>query len=129
MSDAMTLDEVLASADSYKKASSNIAPLAADVRKLVDRAELRGEIKGVREASITFLHNLLATIEAMHNGSKPDTGQILNDTVIIFLASLKAELGDTYGSHCAASMIRNIALALSPQKQARVLAALEVEAK
>ncbi len=45
-------------------------------------------MRGVRKSSETFLHNLLITIEAIHNGSKNDTGQILDDGFEV------GELGD-----------------------------------
>ncbi len=113
MTQAMTLDEII----------GEKTPVPAEIRK----AELRGELRGVRKSSETFLHNLLITIEAIHNGSKPDTGQILDDAVMLFLATLKAEIGPVYAASGAASMIHNFAEYLPKAKCDLVRAALDTE--
>lgn len=122
MTQAMTLDEIVTQADGFR---ALVPPLTDDMRRMMART--RAET--ARETSAHFLYTMLLSIETLFDGSKPQAGQLFDDAITHFLASLKAELGDGYTSNCAAIMIRNIALFLDGRKRDLVLAALDVEGK
>ena len=125
MSDAMTLDEMLANAD---EAGARAMPVAPSMTEEMQRIAKRGEEEGKRQAAAHFLYGMMTTNETLFD-SKPDAGQLLDDAITHFLAALQAEIGKGYASNCAATLIRNIALFLDPGKRDRVLMALEIEGR